>query len=56
MMKASSSVKWDYYGEDVKAVASRDVESLEDPFIWCRVHKSRRINHSLLYESIDRIA
>lgn len=39
----------------VKAVASRDVESLEGAILSLGVHKSRRINHSLLYESIDRM-
>lgn len=39
----------------VKAVATRDVESLEVAILSLGVHKSRRINHSLLYEAIDRM-
>jgi len=39
----------------VKAVASRDVESLEGAILSLGVHKGRRINHSLLYEAIDRM-
>lgn len=39
----------------VKAVATRDVESLEGAILSLGVHKGRRINHSLLYEAIDRM-
>ena len=39
----------------VKAVAIRDVESLEVAILSLGVHKGRRINHSLLYEAIDRM-
>ena len=39
----------------VKAVATRDVESLEVAILSLGVHKGRRINHSLLYEAIDRM-
>jgi ubiquinone biosynthesis protein len=39
----------------VKAVATRDVESLEGAILSLGVHKSRRINHSLLFEAIDRM-
>ena len=39
----------------VKAVATRDVESLEGAILSLGVHKGKRINHSLLYEAIDRM-
>lgn len=39
----------------VKAVAIRDVESLEGAILSLGVHKGKRINHSLLYEAIDRM-
>lgn len=39
----------------VKAVATRDVESLEGAILSLGVHKGRRINHSQLYEAIDRM-
>ncbi|AFA49065.1 ABC1 kinase family protein [Acetobacterium woodii] len=39
----------------VKAVATRDVEGIEGAILSLGVHKGRRINHSLLYEAIDRI-
>ncbi|WKY42909.1 AarF/UbiB family protein [Eubacteriaceae bacterium ES2] len=55
MMGRLTKREMNLFKRSVKSVASNDVESLENVILSLGIHKGRQINHSRLYEGIDRM-